>query len=105
MNIGRQPLIRVLRDTRSLLALPDNDFLWSSWKNAEAALRDIDDFIEKIKSGVKFNEKDLVVLFAPTGPIQEVSLSSGWGERFLALAHRFDIALAWFRISSILTKT
>jgi len=29
-------------------------------------------------------------LFAPTGPIQEVSLSSGWGQEFLELAERFD---------------
>ncbi|HEX8181606.1 MAG TPA: hypothetical protein VF525_18845 [Pyrinomonadaceae bacterium] len=34
------------------------------------------------------------VLFAPTGPMQEVSLSSGWGEEFLALAERFDEAMA-----------
>ena len=30
------------------------------------------------------------VLFAPTGPIQEVSLSSGWGHEFIKLAERFD---------------
>jgi hypothetical protein len=34
------------------------------------------------------------VLFAPTGPIQEVSISSGWGEAFLSLAERFDAAMA-----------
>ena len=34
------------------------------------------------------------VLFAPTGPIQEVSLSSGWGKEFLALSERFDDAMA-----------
>jgi ferredoxin len=35
---------------------------------------------------------DLSVLFAPTGPIQEVGVSSGWGEAFLELAERFDRA-------------
>ena len=30
------------------------------------------------------------MLFLPTGPIQEVSLSSGWGDAFVALADRFD---------------
>jgi len=33
------------------------------------------------------------VLFAPTGPIQEVSLSSGWGQGFLKLAEDFDAAV------------
>lgn len=32
------------------------------------------------------------VLFAPTGPIQEVSLTSGWANPFLKVAERFDNA-------------
>ena len=28
-----------------------------------------------------------------TGPIQEVALSSGWGDAFLDLADRFDAAM------------
>jgi hypothetical protein len=35
---------------------------------------------------------DMSMLFAPTGPIQEVSLSSGWGDKFIAVADRFDRA-------------
>ena len=35
----------------------------------------------------------MAVLFLPTGPIQEVSLSSGWGDEFVALADRFDRAV------------
>jgi hypothetical protein len=38
-------------------------------------------------------ELSLSILFAPTGPIQEVSLSSGWGGEFLKLASTFDAAL------------
>jgi hypothetical protein len=37
---------------------------------------------------------ELSVLFAPTGPVQEVSVSSGWGDEFLILANEFDAALA-----------
>lgn len=32
--------------------------------------------------------------FIPTGPLQEVSISSGWGDEFCALADRFDAAMA-----------
>jgi hypothetical protein len=28
---ARQELLEVLRNARALLALPDNDFAWSSW--------------------------------------------------------------------------
>ena len=34
------------------------------------------------------------VLFAPTGPMQELSIDSGWGQEFIALADRFDEAMA-----------
>jgi hypothetical protein len=33
------------------------------------------------------------VVFAPTGPMQEVSLGSGWGDEFLGVADRWDAAL------------
>jgi hypothetical protein len=45
-----------------------------------------------LESGKLPPRGDLSVLFAPTGPIQEVSVSSGWGEAFLELAERFDRA-------------
>ena len=35
---------------------------------------------------------DMSVLFAATGPIQEVSLSSGWDDAFLKIAEQFDRA-------------
>ncbi|HYJ80517.1 MAG TPA: hypothetical protein VEW03_12970, partial [Longimicrobiaceae bacterium] len=86
----RRELADVLRETRELLARPDNDFAWSSWEDADDALREIDGLITAVERG----EVPGSVLFAPTGPIQEVSLSSGWGDEFLALADRWDAASA-----------
>jgi hypothetical protein len=88
----QQELLNVLRQARALLALPGNDFAWSSWEDAAAALAELDRHIATIESGQLPPRLDLSVLFAPTGPIQEVSLSSGWGDEFLALAARFDAA-------------
>jgi hypothetical protein len=36
----------------------------------------------------------LRTIFAPTGPLQELSLISGWGEEYLRLAAQLD-ALDW----------
>lgn len=91
--MNRQALLQVLRETRALLGRPENNFLWSSWANTEAALTEIDGLIEGVGNGAKLDPSQLAVLFAPTGPIQEVSLSSGWGEAFLKLADRFDEAM------------
>ena len=94
LRITRLPLLKILRDARRLLALPDNDFLWSPWEDAPEALRELDSVIEKVSSGACFDKDQIAVLFAPTGPIQEVSLSSGWSVKFLNLASLFDFAIA-----------
>jgi hypothetical protein len=85
-------LIDVLNRTRQLLLLPENDFAWSRWDDAKAAIRDIDGFIELLRGGELPPRMDLSILFAPTGSIQEVSLSSGWGDQFIFLSMQFDRA-------------
>ena len=89
----RRALADVLREARAWLARPDNDFLWSSWEDADDALREVDGLIGAIERGRPFSRFQANVLFLPTGPIQEVSLSSGWGDEFLAIAARWDSAL------------
>ena len=86
-------LVTVLREARTLLASPDNDFSWSSWMDTESAIQEIDDLRLQVESGTLPRRLDLEVLFAPTGPIQEVSVSSGWGQEFLRLAARVDAAV------------
>jgi hypothetical protein len=85
-------LDRILTDARALLARPANDFSWSSWKDQEAALAEVDALIAEVRLGQR--PETLDVLFLPTGPIQEVSLSSGWAREFLELADRYDAAIA-----------
>jgi hypothetical protein len=103
MNPAQRELANVLREARSLLALPDNDFSWSSWVDAGAALAEMDGLITTLEAGRLPSRLTLSVLFAPTGPIQEVSISSGWGNEFLALAARCDAAVeaaynaSWWR--------
>ena len=90
---AHQILVDVLRDARELLARPGNDFVWSSWNSCDDALRQLDSFIGCIEAGEMPDRMDLALLFAPTGNIQEVAESSGWGHDFLALAKRFDAAI------------
>jgi len=94
MSPERQELIAVLKETRRLLALPHNDFTWSSWQDAEQALREIDDLIAGVEAEGAIPNAVLSLLYAPTGPIQVVSLNSGWGTAFLSLADRLDAVLA-----------
>lgn len=85
-------LIDVFEEARRFVALPDNDFAWSSWIDTEQALAEIDGILDRLRSGSL--PRGMSILFAPTGPMQELSLSSGWDDPFMALASRFDAALA-----------
>jgi len=82
-----QKLIAILKETRTFLALAENDFSWSSWVDQDQATSEIDSIIAELEHG---SVPDINTLFAPTGPIQEVSIDSGWGIEFLELAERFD---------------
>jgi|GEM_PF-988085 len=83
-------LIAVIEEARRMLDSPNNDFTWSSWIDRDDALEEIDALLERLRAGQI--PTMMGVLFAPTGPMQEVSLSSGWGDEFIDLANRFDAA-------------
>ena len=88
----RQVLKDVLRASIELLSIADNDFAWSSWRDAATAVREVRGLLETVEAGGTPPRLTLAVIFAPTGPMQEVSLSSGWGEAFLKVAERYDFA-------------
>lgn len=92
MSILRD-LEQVFQEARRLVALKGNDFSWSGWEDATEALREIDVILATIRRGERPGAY-MNVLFLPTGPLQELSLSSGWGDAFVALAGRFDAAVA-----------
>ncbi len=92
--IRRRDLVSVLREARAQLARSENDFGWSSWRDGAEALREIDTLINQVESGELPDHARVRGLFGPTGPIQEVSVSSGWGKDFIQMASRFDAAEA-----------
>ena len=83
-------VLAVMTAMRRFVALPDNDFAWSAWRDQPTALADMDRYIAALQQGVV---PPLSWVFAPTGPLQDVSLRNGWGAEFLALAARFDAAM------------
>lgn len=86
-------LVDILVEARILVAREGNDFSWSGWDDNTEALAEIDAILTQLKAG-RIPGPAMNLLFLPTGPLQELSLSSVWGEEFVALAGRFDHALA-----------
>jgi hypothetical protein len=88
-------LAAVLRRIAELLSRPDVDTAWSGYEPDELR-SEIYSFLERAGAGLPLDEAGrdrLRLLFAPTGALQETSLSSGWGQEFVALATRFDDAV------------
>jgi hypothetical protein len=82
------PMIAALLEARRLVALPDNDFSWSSWRDAEHALAEIDGYLAQLETGAN-PAREIGGMFLPTGPMQELSIASGWPDAFGALANAF----------------
>lgn len=86
-------VIGILQQVKQFLGLPHTDVVWSRYDSVEEAVDDIDRHMERLRSGDLTGMEDLRLLFAPTGSLQEISISSGWGEELLHLAARFDQAI------------
>lgn len=65
----------VLAETRSFFAGPGNDFTWSWWTDGRKGLAEFHERIAAVRAG-RASKAGLVGPFAPTGPIQDVSLGT-----------------------------
>ena len=83
-------LVHILKQIREIVDSPNTEVLWSSYDTTEDLLRDIDDYIEKVLICDRAIIKNLRLLFAPTGDLQDISISSGWGEKYIEIADQFD---------------
>ena len=63
MDPHRRELLDVLRETRAMLARPDNEFMWSSWEDADAALSEVDGLIERLEAGGLPYRTSITILF------------------------------------------
>jgi hypothetical protein len=87
-------MIETLEAVRQLVAMSDN----SPWSSRVPA--SLDKLLEKDIACLRkrgdlrwFARRRLKSLFAPTGDLQEISMSAGWSEEFLVLSSRFDLAV------------
>jgi hypothetical protein len=68
--------------------------MWSSWRDRDHALGELDELSAALETGLPLPEHQLAVVFAPTGPLHELAVSSGWSREFGELADEVGAALA-----------
>jgi hypothetical protein len=68
--------------------------MWSSWRDTTHALQEIDEIAAALTTGAPLPAHQIGVVFAPTGPMHELAVSSGWSAAFGQIAAEVDAALA-----------
>jgi hypothetical protein len=84
----RRMLADMMSEALALVRRDGNDFSWSSWPDAAAASAEL--------SGLAAapDPARISLIFAPSGPMQELAMASGWAHEHVALANRIDSVLA-----------
>ena len=85
-------LILIIDEVQVLVNRTGNNFDWSSWNDSAHASTELDSIRKLICSDTELSLSKMNGIFLPSGPLQELSLSSGWGDEFVALANRYDEA-------------
>ncbi|NIK72503.1 hypothetical protein [Paenibacillus sp. BK720] len=83
-------LLGLLDELRTLIDSPNTNVVWSQFNSVEEVLNTLDTLKRRVALGDNKVISELKILFAPTGSFQEISIDSGWGEKFIELATRFD---------------
>jgi hypothetical protein len=86
-------VISVLKKLKEIIKTTDTNVLWSRFEYEEEVIGKLDDHMKKLHSYDFSKIWDLILLFAPTGSLQEISISSGWCNEHLTLASEFDTAI------------
>lgn len=98
-SIGRRRLAvigEVVVDVAALVETRPQDLDWTRWADQPTMVADLRDHIRRLRACDASRLDELRLIFAPTGSLQEASISSGWAETYLLLAARFDSAVDRF---------
>lgn len=71
---------------KKLLQDKNTDVSWSNYENVNAVLKDLDYLQKGITRKNIDSCREMLLLLALTGSLQEISISSGWGYEFLEIA-------------------
>ena len=82
-------LTQVLERVRIMVAQEGNDFAWSRWSGRDEAMAELDGLIKRVALGAA-PMHEVARLFDPTGPLHELSLSSGWSDAFISFSDQVD---------------
>lgn len=86
----QEEIIKIVDTVIEIVTTNEQDIVWSYYDSVSDLVADLNDIKKRIGNSEKRWRIELTLLFAPTGALQEIALSSGWSEKYLKLASRID---------------
>ena len=86
-------IIRILEEIIDIVKNNETDLVWSRFNTIDELIDELLNHIKKLINREFTKLDDLILLFAPTASLQEISISSGWGSQFLVISEKFDYAI------------
>jgi hypothetical protein len=83
-------IIKILENLKRIIETKETNMIYSIFDSKEELILELDTHIQKLEDKDFSKISDLILLFAPTSDLQEISISSGWSRQFLEISGRFD---------------
>ena len=83
-------LIKLLNKIIELVSTRDTNMVWSTYDTKEVLILELKNYIQRLQNNDFSPIEQLISLFLPTGDLQEIAISSGWGEEYLSISKKFD---------------
>ncbi len=84
-----QKVAEILKQIKTFIT-KDTDTVWAGFDNADKFLEELNQDIQKIKNCDFQTLEKVHVEFLPTCTYQELSMSNGWGDKYIQLSTDFD---------------
>ena len=82
-----------ISELKDFLSLPSVDVCWTKYDSADEVINEL----ELIEAGILNQDNNAInqlrFLLSPTSALQEISISSGWGDEFISIAKIIENAL------------
>ncbi|MFJ1456667.1 hypothetical protein [Nocardia sp. N2S4-5] len=100
MNSEVAAVLSILTQVRAVVTSGPQDLTWQSrYADEPEILDDLADHAARLQHEDYSRLPDLSILFAATGPLCEIAVSSGWMHTYRTLADQLDPLLARLRQS------
>jgi hypothetical protein len=92
-NMRIDELVSVLDDLLEVVESAPQDLSWAGyWSGQDDVVSDLRDHRDRLRRGDTSRLDLLRALFNPAMPLQDMAMASGWHDRYMQLAERFDTA-------------